>query len=181
MRLNYLGIGLSSAYLVFTIWNKSRVNEVFENSLDSQGITYQRYMTAPTIFNNLLWNCIAEGDSVYYQGLYSVLDKEAKIKQFNIIPKGHQYIEPYKGQKVEHILTWFSNGYYNIMRRQDGQLQFNDLRYGSTTESFDNENDYVFRFLLIDENGKLDAKQTREGNIEGEKMERMFARMWGEK
>ena len=65
------------------------------------------------------------------------------------------------------------------MRRKDGKLQFNDLRYGSTTEDFSNENDYVFRFILSQENGELDARQSREGNVEGEKMERFFARIKG--
>lgn len=53
--LAWSGIIVSSFYLAFTVFNKSRVNAIWQNSLQSQNINYSRYMTSPTILNNVLW------------------------------------------------------------------------------------------------------------------------------
>lgn len=171
---NYLGIGLSTAYMLFTFYNKSKVNTVFENSLKEQGFEYSRYMTAPTIFNNVLWHCIAEGDSVYYQGLYSLLDEEPRIAFWNTFPKNHGLIEAYAEDREIKILKWFSNDYYNIIYRKDGKLQLNDLRYGVFGEKADSENDFIFHFILEENNGKIEAHQSREQP----EMEDGFKQLW---
>ena len=160
---NYLGIGLSTAYLLFTFYNKSKVNTVFENSLAEQGFEYQRYMTSPTIFNNVLWHCIAEGDSVYYQGLYSLMDEEPRLRVWNQFPKNHDLVKQYEGDRSIKILKWFSNDYYNIIHRKDGRLQFNDLRFGIFGEKAVKEGDYIFHFILEEENEKL-KRINRENN-----------------
>ena len=171
---NYLGIGLSTAYLLFTFYNKSKVNEVFENSLAEQGFEYQRYMTAPTIFNNVLWHCIAEGDSVYYQGLYSLMDAEPRLSMWNKFPKNHEWIDAYEDDRSIKTLKWFSNNYYSIIRREDGKLQLNDLRFGVFGEKAVSENDYIFHFILEEKNGKIEAHQSREQP----EMEKAFGQLW---
>lgn len=161
-RLNYIGIGISSAYLLFTIYNKVRVDRVFEASLQREGIAYQRYMTSPTILNNILWQGIAEGDTAYYHGMFSILDQEAKVLSFTVIPKNHHLIAGYEASRPLRILSWFSDGYYSILERPDGQLQLNDLRFGSLNNSFDRPGDFVFHFILEEKNGELIARQSRE-------------------
>ena len=44
-------------------------------------------------------------------------------------------------------MRWFSNNFYNVIRRADGNLQVNDLRYG-TFIGTGGENDFIFRFLV---------------------------------
>ncbi len=158
---NYLGIGLSTAYLLFTFYNKWQVDRVFEKSLAEQQFEYKRYMTSPTIFNNVLWHCIAEGDSVYYQGLYSFFDEEPRIMVWNEFPKNHELLDPFEQDRSIKILKWFSDDYYNVIQRNDGKLQFNDLRFGVFGEGAVNEEDYIFRFILEDEDGKIEARQSR--------------------
>ncbi|MDX1409536.1 MAG: metal-dependent hydrolase, partial [Saprospiraceae bacterium] len=70
--LTRLGIGLSSLYLLVTVINKERVDQVFSSALAHRGIAADRCRTSPTILNNLLWNCVAEDPDAYYVGLYSV-------------------------------------------------------------------------------------------------------------
>ncbi len=171
---NYLGIGLSTAYLLFTFYNKSKVNTVFENSLAKQGFEYSRYMTAPTIFNNVLWHCIAEGDSVYYQGLYSLRDEEPRIAVWNKFPKNHQLIEKFEEERAIKTLKWFSKGYYNVIYRKDGKLQLNDLRFGIFGDKAVSENDYIFHFILEAKDGKIEAHQSREQP----EMEESFGQLW---
>jgi hypothetical protein len=47
-------------------------------------------------------------------------------------------------------LRWFSAGYLNAVRRDDGSLQLNDLRFGTFTGRGEGADDYIFRFKLID-------------------------------
>ena len=84
---NWLGIALSTGYLLFTVWNKHEVNQVFEKSLAREKIEYSRYMTSPSIFNNILWSGVAEGDTAFYAGMYSFNDSQPKIRKFITIPK----------------------------------------------------------------------------------------------
>lgn len=180
LRLNYLGLGLSSAYMLFTFYNKYRVNEIFEQSLQREGIAYHRMAVSPSILNNILWQGLAEGDTAYYHGMYSLLDREPRVLSFAVIPKGHDLLQPYEGDRVAGILKWFSNGYYSVLTLPDGTLQFNDLRFGALGETFKSEKDFVFHFMLKDENGALKAQQNREQPPDmGEAFHRFWERIKG--
>lgn len=159
--LNAAGIAISSAYMLFTFWNYNRVKTVFEQSLSQQGITYQKMMITPTILNNLLWQGVAEGDSTYYLGNYSILDKKAEIPSFTSVPKQHELLAPYEGQRAVKILSWFSKGYYNVLEKPDGTFQLNDLRFGTFGE-YKNENSYIFQFNLREIEGELEVFPKRE-------------------
>lgn len=161
--VNYVGIGISSAYMLFCFYNKYRVNRIFEQSLQREGIAYERYMTTPLILNNILWQGVAEGDTAYYHGMYSLLDKQPKILQFNTIPKNHELLAPYAEERTVKILKWFSDGYWSVMVLPDGTLQMNDLRYGSIGERFDKPTDYIFSFHLKEENGLIQAQEGHAG------------------
>jgi inner membrane protein len=180
--LNIAGLTVSSLYLVWTFYNKYQVHQVFRQSLDREEIVYHRFMTAPTILNNLLWQGIAEGDTAYYHGMYSILDKEAKVQSFTVIPKKHDLLPPEPHSRDLEVLKWFSDGYFSIMERDSGSLQYNDLRFGSLNQSFDDPSDFVFHFILEqDETGQLRARQSREQPRDADKaFKRLWERMMGE-
>jgi len=176
---NWLGIGLSCAYLLFTLYHKVQVNAIFEDSLQAQKIEYRRYMNSPTILNNILWQGVAESDTAYHFGMYSFLDKKAEIQQFSTIPKNHELLAPYQDERAIEILTWFSNGYYSVMQLDSSRLQFNDLRYGSFDQSFDEPKDYIFKYVLEEENGQLVVRRSQEvGNIP-EALRKLWERLKG--
>jgi len=156
----WVGIGWSCIYLSWTFYNKHQVNQVFEKSLKAQGIEYQRYMTSPALFSNFLWTGTAEGEDAYYQASYSNFDKAPLIPTFKILPKNHEWVKDYQEEKSIKTLKWFSNNYYSILRRKDGKLQLNDLRFGTFTDTkLPSENDFVFRFILEEKDGKLEAHE----------------------
>lgn len=159
--LNGMGIAISSLYLIFTFWNYQRVKAVFEDSLHQQGITYQKMMITPTILNNILWQGVAEGDSTYFMGNYSILDKEPIIPSFTAVPKQHELLAPYEDQRAVEILSWFSNGFYNVLKKPDGTFQLNDLRFGTFGE-YKDENSYIFQFNLQEIDGELEVFPKRE-------------------
>ncbi len=144
---NWAGIIISSCYLIFTLFNKMKVNKILENTLKEKNISYSRYMTGPTILNNILWSATAESDTSFYTGHYSFNDNKETFKLFEI-PKNHFLIDPKSDDKVVNTLKWFSKDYYAIIRRNDGRIQINDLRYSTFKGQPADENGYVFRFVV---------------------------------
>lgn len=176
----WTGIAISSLYMLFTFYHKSQVNAIFEKTLAEKEIQYERYMTSPTILNNILWQAIAEGDTMYYHGLYSFFDEREMMQPFTSLHKNHQLLAGHENDRAVKILDWFSNGYYNVVERENGELQLNDLRYGTTSGKFNDKNDYVFRFFLKEENGVMEAKQpNRAEESKGRSFDSFFDRLFG--
>jgi hypothetical protein len=113
--------------------------------------------------NNFLWTCTAEGKDEFYQSFYSILDNEPIVKEFNVIPKNHHLVSEYQSNDDFKTLRWFSKDYYGIIRRKDGFLQYNDLRFGiANIRSKGDASDYIFGFILKeDANGVLVVEEDR--------------------
>ena len=173
--INWIGIGLSSAYLLFTFYNKYQVDQVFTKAWEVRGIQYHRHMTAPTILNNILWQGVAEGDTAYYHGVYSLWDDEPVIDTINILPKNHDWLAGHEEDPEIVTLKWFSDGYYNVIEKEDGTWQFNDLRYGGFTGDFSKPEDYIFRFHLIRDGEEWKATQR---GVEPEFEEDALPKFW---
>ncbi|CAM1351980.1 metal-dependent hydrolase [Tenacibaculum halocynthiae] len=139
------GIYISSAYMLFTIVNKLYVNTVFKNSFDNSSINYSRYSVQPTIFNNILWYGIAETETSYKVGFYSLFDSTSKVDTILTIPKNRHLLN------ISHpdikTLTWFSNEYYNLVPMDSSaNVQYLDLRYPLLNPK--NAQTSMFRFEL---------------------------------
>ena len=171
------GWTLASSYMLFTIYNKSRVTKIMEETILAEQIDYERFMVSPSILNNILWSGTVETKETYYQGMYSFFDTEKKFKLVEI-PKNEDLVDDDGQDKVLNTLKWFSDGYYGYITRKDGRVQMNDLRYGSTNSSGSNtENDYVFRFVLVkDEAGKYQLSSADGGPAPGEE-QKVFSRL----
>jgi inner membrane protein len=166
--INWIGIAVSSFYMMFTIANKFWVNHILEETLQEQDIAYTRYMTNPTILNNVLWTGTVETDSMYYQGQYSLFDKEKRFK-LRAIPKNMDLIEGHDHDETVETLKWFANNYVSIIRRSDGRLQINDMRYGTVGSLRNEEDKYIFSFILEpDEHGKYQLTQGQGGRPDPE-------------
>lgn len=161
---NWAGIALSSIYMLWCVNNKFKVNRAFETSLQHAEIPYIRYTNGPVIFNNVLWNGTAETEDAFYMGMYSINDKRPYIK-FRKIPKNHELLAPYEDTYEIKTLRWFSNGFFNVEEKPDGQLVLNDLRYGSANAAVDEGNEpleFVFKFDIADKDGKFEVTESRE-------------------
>lgn len=144
---NYLGLGFSSLYLLFTLVNKWHVESVFENSLREKGYSYERLLTYPTAFNNLLWIGLADDGEGIWIGHYSILDEDNCIA-FQRVDKNREFIADMLEQRIIERLIWFSSGYYTIDRQNDG-LYFHDLHLPRTDSWLTERGDHVFSFRLI--------------------------------
>ena len=179
IRWNYIGIGLSSIYMMFTVFNKIRVDKVMETTLINENISYTKYMTSPSILNNILWSGTAETDSFFLQGQYSLLDTEKKFK-LTKIPKQHHLLRDAKpDDRTLKILKWFCNDYYTMLIRSDGKLQFNDMRYGTFRGNSYGENDYIFRFILEkDQEGYYQMQEAQGGPPEDVDQSALANELW---
>ncbi len=157
--LNWTGIGLSCLYMTWTIFNKIHADRVFEASLEKENIEYQRYRVSPTILNNILWSGVAETDSAYYIGQYSLYDEAEIFAPLSRVEKNHHLIAGHEEDPDIQTLTWFSDNYYALFRNSKGIIQYNDMRFGTFDGDASSEDKFIFYFYLREENGELKASQ----------------------
>ncbi len=148
------GIGISSAYMLFTIGNKLYVDSIFKDSLNEKNVKYSRFSLQPSILNNILWYGIAETDASYFVGYYSLLDTENRFSGWEELPKKRAIDDnEYKDLKD---LAWFSNGYFSVYEYDDDTYLYNDLRYPLLKN--DDEPSSVFGFVLFKDEHRLNMR-----------------------
>ena len=180
---NNRGLIISSLYMALTIFNKTRINTVFENSLSHDKITYSRYMTTPTILNNVLWSGIAETDSAYYYGMYSFFDDEKVFKLKKLSKTSDSLHQALHTDPTLKTLQWFSDGYFLLERKDKSTLEYFDLRFGTFRMNLSDKDQFVFKFN-IDENPpgtfvlKDQGTRPRDANF-GEAFAALWDRMMG--
>ena len=122
-----LGIGMSSLYLLFTVFNKLYVDSVFKSSLAEKGLSYKRFSVQPSILNTILWYGIAETEDNYHVAFYSLLDTSNHFSEWQVLPKSRDItVDRFKDL---NDLAWFSNDYYNVVKLENGNFLYKDLRY----------------------------------------------------
>jgi inner membrane protein len=122
-----LGIGISSLYLLFTVFNKLYVDSVFKSSLAEKGLSYKRFSVQPSILNTILWYGIAETEDNYHVAFYSLLDTSNHFSEWQVLPKSRDItVDRFKDLSD---LAWFSNDYYNVVKLENGNFLYKDLRY----------------------------------------------------
>ena len=160
-RWNWAGLIWFCGYLMlYTVWHKIEVNRLFEQTLASKNIDYHRYYTNPSLFNNIVWSGVAEGDTAYYFGQYGFNDCRKEYDPISVIPKNHQLLEVVPADsRAGYFLRWFTDGYYNVQPYRGDTLVVNDLRFGLLGDSL-RGNNYVFPFLVFkNERGEWDVQQ----------------------
>lgn len=178
-KLVWIGIILSSLYMIWTLYNKFRVTQVMKETLVAENIDYREFFTSPSILNNILWSGVAETADAYYHGQYSLWDTEPKFK-LKRYPKNHHLLEvPVEDDHVLSTLAWFSDGYYAVIERADGDLQINDMRYGTFRGEGDSEDDFIFNFPIRQQaDGSYELIKAQGGPPEDVDMGQMANDLW---
>lgn len=179
-RLTLAGVLWSSAYLFLCTVNKHRIDGIFQRSLEDLDIPFTRFTTSPVIFSNLLWQGVAETDSAFYLGTYSLLDPVDRFKNLDILPHHQVVPESDPGDRNLRILKWFTKGYFFVAGAGDGTYRFNDLRYGVFGEDGPLEDRFVFSFRLTPGPHGLEVKQIQPDNRDmGQDFSNLWQRMMG--
>ena len=177
---NWAGLAWFCGYLlVYTLWHKSVVNRTFEETLAAKNIHYQRYYTNPSLFNNIVWSGVAEGDTAYYFGQYGFNDCKREFNPISVIPKNHHLLDVVPpDSRAGYFLRWFSEGYYNVLPYRGDTLQVNDLRFGLLGDSLRGKN-YVFPFLVFkNKKGEWDILQNNRNQENIEMSKQAFGDLW---
>ena len=166
-RLNYIGIGMSSLYLLISVINKNIALGMFENSIKDAGIKAIRFDARPTFMNTILWTSNVETEDGFYIGYRSFLD-EGTSADFRFFPKNHELLEPYKDLHQLKTLFKITRGYYTVERKK-GKLVLNDLRFGLVHGINGGEPRFAFAFEILDNEGDLIVKPVERDPREGRK------------
>lgn len=127
-KINRIGLYVSSSYLLLTLIFKVYAYQKFIKNLKEQQITYSRIETGPTPLNAILWYANIETDESYYIGVYSLLDKDDKIK-FKKFKKNKELREKLKEYNNFKRMNKFSKDWYLLTETQ-GTISYNNIRFG---------------------------------------------------
>lgn len=140
-----VGIAGSFLYLSVCLVNKIRIEKDVRNILTQRHISYSRYMTTPTPFNNLLWYVVVGNDSGYYIGFRALGDR--KPLQLRYFLRNDQLLAAVSDHESVQRLRRFSKGFYTIEQR-NGSIVFNDLRFGQVAGWKNPGAEFVFYYYL---------------------------------
>ena len=173
-KWNWLGIGVSSFYMMITIFIKLHINSKFEKSFINQQLNVLNYDTKPTPLNTILWSANVETDHDFYIGYYSLFDKSDSIK-YKQIPKQHQLLQGWEENEYIIRIKRLTEGYYTVSKSDD-TLVMNDLRFGQLTSS-----KFVFAYKLYKtKNNEVIFEEQRQNPKEGIKLlKQLFTRILG--
>ncbi|WP_442846651.1 metal-dependent hydrolase [Leeuwenhoekiella sp. H156] len=175
-KWNRLGLIVSSVYMLLTLILKGISYQKFTDALEEQNIEYTAIDTRPAAFNTILWYANVDVGDAYLLGDYSFFD--TKPIEFRFVPKDHQFLGDYKDTETIKRLEAIAQNWYTIYRK-DGNLYFNDLRFG--VYDLDAKNlRFVFSYKLIPTETGLTIKETeRDPEAMKQVLRSLWERMWG--
>jgi len=137
LAANTAGLVFSSCYLLWSVAAQQHVSQNAQQQL--AGIEYNRVLVLPTAMNTLLWRVLVMSDTAYYEGFYSIIEKNTEIN-FVAYPLDQQLYRQYQLHPDVQTLAAFTHGFYAIEREQD-QVVVTDLRMGQ-------QQNYAFSFVV---------------------------------
>ena len=172
--MNWIGIGLSSVYMLFTLVMKYVVFTHFRNTLRAMGQDYVSMSTRPTPLNSILWTANVNIGDAYLISYYSVFDTQPI--SWVRIDKNRELLGQYENSPEVERLFHLTAGEYAISYRND-TLVYNDLRFGMFGEPR-KDGEFVFAYQLIPQGDGLLVKvipPPRPGKEEGT---RVMVMLW---
>lgn len=174
---NWLGLGISTGYLLITFLLKGIAFTKFESALKDQNIVYLQIETRPSPLNTILWNANIETEEFYLLGNYSFFDTQPIT--FDLYKKNHDLLgDLIYNEKVKRMMA-ISEGWYTIVKTDD-RLFYNDLRFGLLSMDKDAEN-FVFQYEIVeDDSGTVQFMEQKKDKKDGkEMMVNLWERIWG--
>lgn len=130
-RILNWGLGISSAYVIFSFAMKFYASSSFDADLARRNIEYNRRFEAPTAFNTLLWRSVLDRDEEIWVGYRSVLESPSKPIRWTVYPKQKEVLAPFANEREVQTLVWFSQGWW-IARPHAQGIWIADMRFGET-------------------------------------------------
>ncbi len=172
-KWNRFGLAVSSVYMLFTFYNHFNATEALNAAMKEKGVKVNAYFAAPTLFNNLLWNVVAQDSAGFWVGYYSVFDG-SNVPELNFVPKNDELLGNWSENEDIRKLKSFSKGFYCITE-SEGKRWFNDLRFGQVGGWENPKATFAFAFDLSENADNTMVVQ--KGRIDGS-TKYMINSMW---
>ncbi len=164
---NRLGLILSSSYLAITILLKGYTYMQFKSALEDQNIVYSELDTRPSPLNTVLWSANVDTEDTYLLGTYSLFDSQPIA--FQSYPKDHHLLGSLVDNERIQRMIRISEGWY-IISEEDGDLYFNDLRFGLFTFE-PGSKDFVFKYkITTHDSGLVELTEVDKNPRDGRKL-----------
>ncbi len=122
MVANYLGLGVSTLYLLFTLVHKQQIEERFGEELAKQGIVFDKMLTVPVSAANLVWYGVAKDGQGLHIGRY-VAGQEEPVT-FEFFPTNDHLLEGLDPYLIDRM-KWFSQGFYTVAEHEGNIRLYN--------------------------------------------------------
>jgi len=177
-RWMWIGLGISTIYLLYCLSNKYKIDRDVKYILQKQQINYTRYFSTPAPLQNWLWYVVAGNDSGYHVGFRSLFDQKKEIS-FQYFPRNDSLLKPVSDHEDLQKLIRFSRQFYTVEKWND-TLVFNDLRFGQIIGWHDPHQKFVFHyFLQHPKDNKLVVQRGRFSNWDKETFMSLIKRVRG--
>lgn len=139
---NALGLGLSSAYLAWSLLAQGMVTQQVKAQMAEAGLPASAQMlVTPAPFNTLLWRVVMLEEGRYHETWISLLDAPGRPLELQTVDRGAELLQAHADHPGVRALTAFSGGFVRMEASPEGRLLLSDLRMGR-------EPHYFFRFDL---------------------------------
>ena len=128
MRLNHLGLLISTSYLAWSVLAQIWVMQHAKTNLRSQGLPINSVIATPTPLNTVLWRVVALNGDYFYEGFYSFFDGKRQIR-FTKYNRGGNLISTNANNPQVKRMIRFTDGFIKI-NKKDRNLWLTDLRMG---------------------------------------------------
>jgi len=171
-RLNFIGLNLSLAYLIWALGISVFIKGKMEDKLNEQGVPYSQFISSPAPFNTLLWRTVGVCNDQYFEAYYSLFDGDEQLS-VQVYPRNLHLLKKIEKHPPVAKLEKFTRGYF-AMSENNGSIVMTDLRMGS-------EPNYVFQFRVgvLEETKNIPAKPVRLQAIrDWSQLPWLWARIW---
>jgi inner membrane protein len=147
LRLNALGLLLSTAYIGWSVAAQAHVMGLARETLAAQGLAADRVLVTPAPLNTLLWRVVVvdEASNRYREGFYGFLDAPSTPAQrisFDTYARGNALAAELAGLDGVQRIQAFSKGFW-AMEEREGRVRITDLRMGQAPH-------HVFNFEVAE-------------------------------
>ena len=147
--LNYIGLSLSSTYLLVGLLNKYRTSHVFESDLVREPEKMELVFTGVTPLNTILWYGVAESEDAFHVGYYSFFDEDREIDWVSF-EKNHELLNGIENEYGVERLRWFSDQFYVVSEHGPDTLNLFTMKFGRTKFASTNpEDSFAFYMRII--------------------------------
>jgi len=119
---NWIGILISSFYLIFTLFVKADINNKFAAAFEKQGIQVSSILSEPIGIGSAHWYGLGRTSDGFHIGDYSYF--ESKDIDLTFINSNDSLLTKIDSHHA-NIMKWFAKDFYHIIEKGDSLLFYN--------------------------------------------------------